>query len=76
MQLKEFAVLSPFLAVVIVLAITVAVIIALIAGLAAGLLARADGASLSAVVGRAGMTFTATLTLLALVVTTVADLLQ
>ncbi|MEU9497628.1 MULTISPECIES: hypothetical protein [unclassified Streptomyces] len=58
-----------------VLAVSVAVIIAVLAAVTAGFLARREGASPAAAVSRAGMAFAATLSLLALLTTTVSDLL-
>ncbi|MEU6470250.1 hypothetical protein [Streptomyces massasporeus] len=66
---------SSYTVVLTVLAVAVAITVSLMAALAAGMLARAEGASPAAAVSRGGMTFAATLTLLALMVTTVADLL-
>ncbi|GAA3917527.1 hypothetical protein GCM10023084_80520 [Streptomyces lacrimifluminis] len=66
---------SSYTVVLTVLAVAVAITVSLLAALAAGLLARADGASPAAAVSRGGIAFAATLTLLALMVTTVAGLL-
>ncbi|MFG2351863.1 hypothetical protein [Streptomyces phaeochromogenes] len=72
---EEFVVTSPYTAVIAVLAVAVAVTVALLVAVLAGLLARADGASHATAISRGGMTFATTLTLVALVVTTVAELL-
>lgn len=66
---------STYTAVLTILASTVAVIISLLVALAAGLLARADNASWATAVNRGGVAFAATLTLLVLLVSTVAGLL-
>ncbi|MFJ3339123.1 hypothetical protein [Streptomyces sp. NPDC086766] len=64
-----------YTAAVIVLGVAVAVIISLLAAVTAAFLARAEGASSSSMVSRGGMAFATTLTLLALIVTTISDLL-
>lgn len=58
-----------------VLAVAVAVTVSLLAALAAGLLALAEGAGTAGAVSRGCVVFAATLTLLALMVTTLGDLL-
>ncbi|MFD0068923.1 hypothetical protein ACFV99_32905 [Streptomyces sp. NPDC059944] len=75
MQMKELVVTSPYTAVIALLAVSVAVTIAMLAAILAGLLARADGATRATAVSRGGVTFAATLTLVAVVVATVADIL-
>ncbi|MFF5654388.1 hypothetical protein ACFY8N_39110 [Streptomyces collinus] len=62
-------------AVLAVLAVTVAVILAALAASVAWYLARVDGATVATALTRAGITFGATLTLLALVATTLSDLI-
>ncbi|MFI2041076.1 hypothetical protein ACH470_41785 [Streptomyces bottropensis] len=62
-------------AVLAVLAVTVALIVAVLAAAAAGFLAHTDGATLNAALTRAGITFAATLSLEALVASTVTDFL-
>jgi hypothetical protein len=61
--------------VVLVLALAVAVNAALLAACAAACLARADGATYPAALTRAAVAFAGTLTLLAVVTSTVAGLL-
>ncbi|MFE7439463.1 hypothetical protein ACFU7X_03220 [Streptomyces chartreusis] len=75
MQMKELAVTPSYTAVIALLAVSVAVTVALIAAVLAGLLARADGATRATAISRGGMTFAATLTLVAVVAATVADIL-
>lgn len=64
-----------FLATLTILAVTVSVIVAVLTGAVTALLARADGARPAAALARAGVAFGATLTLIAVLVTTVAGLL-
>ncbi|OQQ13072.1 hypothetical protein B0675_39250 [Streptomyces sp. M41(2017)] len=66
---------SPYTIVLTILAISVAMIIATLTGLAAGLLAHADGASPAAAISRGGVAFAATLSLLAVLASTVTGLL-
>lgn len=58
------------------LAVTVVLMLAASAAVIAAYLARKDGALPAAVVGRAGMAFASTVTFVALVVTTLTDLLR
>ncbi|MFF5668247.1 hypothetical protein ACFY7F_36275 [Streptomyces griseofuscus] len=69
--------MSPaLLATMTILAVTVSLIVSALTGAVAALLARADGATLAAALIRAGIAFGATLSLIAVLVTTVAGLLN
>ncbi|MGW5463726.1 hypothetical protein [Streptomyces sp. NPDC003996] len=63
-----------YIAAMVVRGVTVAVIIALLVAVTAVFLACKEGASLSTIASRGGVAFATTLTLLALLVTTVCDL--
>jgi heme/copper-type cytochrome/quinol oxidase subunit 2 len=65
-----------FLTTLTILAVITAVIIAALTGAVTAFLARADGATAAGALIRAGVAFGATLTLIAVLVTTVAGLLS
>jgi heme/copper-type cytochrome/quinol oxidase subunit 2 len=72
---KEIPMPLAFLTTLTILAVVTALIIAALTGAVTAFLARADGATAPGALIRAGVAFGATLTLIAVLVTTVAGLL-
>ncbi|MFF1537328.1 hypothetical protein ACN6LF_004648 [[Kitasatospora] papulosa] len=67
---------TTYTVILIILSVAVALILSLLAAAAAAFLARADGATIASSLGRAGVTFCASFTLLALAVATISGVLS